>query len=108
MNLLVGLGNPGERYARTRHNIGFLALDALATRQGVSFSSGRADAQVARLRIADREVTLVGTKFNSTHENYGQRDGDANADGKVFEKGSVVHRGSWPTVPGLFWLVVSR
>jgi PTH1 family peptidyl-tRNA hydrolase len=56
MVLLVGLGNPGERYARTRHNIGFLALDALAFRQGVSFSPGRADAHVARLKLAGRDV----------------------------------------------------
>jgi peptidyl-tRNA hydrolase, PTH1 family len=56
MLLLVGLGNPGERYARTRHNIGFLSLDALAHRQGVSFSPGRADSLTAKLRIADREV----------------------------------------------------
>lgn len=49
--LVVGLGNPGERYASNRHNAGFQVADKLAARIGGRFSAHRARAQVCEGRL---------------------------------------------------------
>ena len=41
MKLIVGLGNPGKEYEKTRHNIGFLALDEAARKFNVSFNKSK-------------------------------------------------------------------
>ncbi len=49
MDLIVGLGNPGEEYEGTRHNIGFAVVDAIAEKWGVSFKRGSSQYSIARL-----------------------------------------------------------
>ena len=57
--IIVGLGNPGEKYSQHRHNLGFMVLDALASRQRCSWRSNRKKGIICDMRIAGRESLLV-------------------------------------------------
>ena len=59
MKLIVGLGNPGIEYQFTPHNLGFLAIDRIATSLGVEVRNRQCRASTARAVIADQPVLLA-------------------------------------------------
>lgn len=60
VSLIVGLGNPGSEYEKTRHNAGFWFLDELARQQNVSFKAEKKFyGEVARYKYAGEDVWLL-------------------------------------------------
>ena len=57
--LVVGLGNPGPKYAGNRHNVGFFVLDLLAERVGARFKAHKGRADVVEGRLAGQRVVLA-------------------------------------------------
>ena len=64
MKLIVGLGNPGRKYAGTRHNVGFEVVDALAARHGLEWEGAPAEALIAKWRGAGALIAKPLTFMN--------------------------------------------
>lgn len=59
MKLIVGLGNPGEKYQQSKHNVGFMLLDLLAAKQNATWKlNKKGECQTTILEIADQQVLL--------------------------------------------------
>ena len=59
MLLVAGLGNPGEQYHLTRHNIGFLCLDYLAEKLRVDWSATKWQAEAAKAMVSGNQLLLL-------------------------------------------------
>ena len=59
MHLFVGLGNPGEKYRNTRHNIGFMALDRISDKAGGASWKDKFQAQIGEVRLDGKKVFLL-------------------------------------------------
>lgn len=59
MPIIVGLGNPGDKYAGTRHNIGFELIDRLAQAQSVSMGPGKGPFHIGTGRYQGQKLILV-------------------------------------------------
>lgn len=80
MKLFVGLGNPGAKYARNRHNVGFMAVDAIADRHGFGPWRAKFSGQIAEGRLGSEKILLLKP------ETYMNRSGDAVQPATAFYK----------------------
>ena len=59
MKIIAGLGNPGREYESTKHNVGFMTLDLLADKLGISISKEKFKALIGEGRIGTEKIILV-------------------------------------------------
>jgi PTH1 family peptidyl-tRNA hydrolase len=73
MKLIAGLGNPGEKYSNTRHNIGFMVVDTLASRQGIRVDKNKKRSLTGTTILAGEKVLIAKpqTFMNLTGEALG-------------------------------------
>lgn len=98
MLLMVGLGNPGAKYAGNRHNIGFMALDRIAADHGFSPWKSRFQGLVAEGRLGDLRVTAL--KPQTFMNLSGQSVGEAMRYLKLTPAGVVVLHDELDLAPG--------
>jgi len=70
MKLIVGLGNPGKEYEKTRHNVGFMVMDRLSEVMNVSISNSKFKGEYVKLKYKGEDIILLKpmTYMNSSGE----------------------------------------
>lgn len=58
MIVIVGLGNPGRKYAKTRHNVGFMVVDELARKYGLTFKE-KNDCYITDWRLENKDIIII-------------------------------------------------
>src|SRR5665648_262062 len=98
MKLFVGLGNPGAEYAFNRHNVGFMAVDAIAAAHGFSPWRKRFSGRVAEGRLGGEQVLLL--KPQTYMNESGRAAGEAERFYKLDESDVVVFHDELDLAPG--------
>lgn len=98
MKLIVGLGNPGDKYARTRHNIGFMAVDRIASDHGFAPWRSKFQGFVSEGRLGSERVWLL--KPQTFMNRSGQSVGEAARFHKLTPEDVIVFHDELDLAPG--------
>lgn len=97
--IIAGLGNPGAQYAKTRHNVGFVAIDYIAEKLGVRIDRAKFHALVAEVKIGNASVLLM--KPETFMNNSGVAIGEAAAFYKIAPDHVIVLHDEISFEPGI-------